>query len=259
MSKEFITRPISADCEEDVVRPVSERELTMDGKTRDNSLKIVVCSFVFCLLSVTLGFALSELSYTARHQINEVHVSATACRPIDDFHQLVYFYDTEQKLEDYNKTMQNILTSKNDIARKEFALMGRDRPLVEAGPFIIVVNNVTGEFSVCDAQTHSYLVEMRGVGQTKTMRLNGLLEKGQRFSRFFAALRYSEDGAYEGGNMSLRDDNGVSTYYRDNKGIGVFDTITKEIIEDGVRAHYRLNDLTWERIDDPPPMLPPPP
>ena len=60
------------------------------------ALKVLVVLLIF-----SMGFTLSELRYTARHQIDDSQLSGPACDQIDDFHQFVYLYDTEQKLEDY--------------------------------------------------------------------------------------------------------------------------------------------------------------
>jgi hypothetical protein len=163
----------------------------------------------------------------------------------------VFLYDTEQKIEDYYKMVQALPLPECDFAGSGLPLTWRDRPLVTVEPFTIFVHNITGEFSVRDAQTHSHLVEMYISGQAKNMRLHGLLEKGRSFPRFFAFLNYSGDGFYKRSGVSLSDDNQKSTFYRDMEGIGVFDTMRVSDRENDVETHYRLNDLTWEKIDMP--------
>jgi len=256
MSTESSTKPIMFDCEETAERLIDEREFMRTMKFCKITLvaliflTVLILPLVFCL-----GFILSELSYTARHQIGDTHLGGTACRPIEGM-QYVEVFDTEQKIEDCYKTMQATLFPKRVFAKGEFPLAWTEQPLVAVGPFITVVEKNTGNFSVRDTQTYNHLVEMGIFGQTKMMRLHGLLERGQKYPRFFAVLTYSDDGIYKNGKVSLSDGEGTWINYIDEKGIGVFDTIEKSVTENEETVYYRLNGLTWERIDEPPLFFP---
>jgi len=213
---------------------------------RLRKIALIVLAFlaIFCM-----GFILSDLSYTARYQQTD--------EQIGDFHQHVYLFDTEQKIADHYKTMETKQRPEYSFARQAMARRGRDQPLVTAGPFTIFVNNDTGEFSVHESQSPMDIVKMAIIGQTKFLRLNGLLEEGRSFPRFGAVLSYSVDSVYKRGSVSLSDDNRTLRTFVDSKGIGAFDTM--EIWENNVKTDYRLNGLTWERDEGPPLVLPPPP
>jgi hypothetical protein len=225
---------------------------------RNVSLKIAVCLLILCL-----GFTLGSWSHTARHQIDNSHWNYVACRPLDGIHQHVFVFDTEQKIADHYKAMAARHRPECSFVRQIMARAGRDQPLVTAGPFTIFVNNDTDEFSVHESTSPLPLVELSRIGQTKFLRLHGLLEEGWTLPRFGGILTYSVDGVYRGYNMSLRGDSGTLTSYTDSKGIGVFDTMS--VVENGVRVTYRLNGLTWEPLEVPLPpglggqgLLPPP-
>jgi len=249
MSKEFVAEPILADCEEKADKPAAEREFTITIKFHKTTVNIVICLLIFCL-SFGLGFVFGGLGYTARHQkIDE---------QIDGIHQHVFVFDTEQKIADHFKAMAARHRPECSFVRQTMARVGRDQPLVTAGPFTIFVNNDTDEFSVHESTSPLPLVELSRVGQTKFLRLHGLLENGRDLPRFGAIITYSaEDTVYTRASVSLSNDDRTLTSFKDSKGTGVFDT--KEVWESGVRVHYRLNGLTWEPLDESTPMLPPPP
>ena len=240
-----------SNCEEKTDQPATEREFTITVKLPKISLKIFICLLILCL-GFALGFVLSELSYTARHQQIDGQ--------IDDFRQHVYLFDTEQKIADHYKAMETRHSPECHFARQEMAQTGRDRPLVTVGPFTIFVNNDTSEVSVHESQSPMYLVRLRRTGQLKFLSLNGLLEKdqkGQSFPRFGAVITYSDDGVYKKGGVSLRDDNEKLTSFDDSKGIGVFDKM--EVWENGEKSTYSLNGFTWEQEGEGPLMGMPPP
>ena len=208
-----------------------------------------------------------HLNYTESHQQTN--------DPIDNFHQFVTLYDTKQKLEDYYKTMEAVFPPGFPRASDMMARVGRDQPLVSAGPFTIFIDNDSGEFSVRDSQS---LLKIVAWGkprwaldeQSKYLQLFSLHEKGWIMPRFCAGLRYSEDGVYEGGWFAFNRENGEPdrTYYHSKKS-GVFDKMS--VYEYDVdmpdkfvmpmSTEYRLNGLTWEREGEGPLMgmpLPPP-
>jgi len=222
------------------------RECTV---TKNNCLKIRTCLFVLCS-GLALGFLLSELSYTSRHP--------KVGKQVDDIHQYVYLFDTEQKIADYYRAIETSWTLPECLfARQGMARRGRDRPLVTVEPFTIFINNDSGEVSVHESQSPMYLVRLRKIEQLKFLRLNALLEKGRELPRFGAVVTYSKDGVYKRSGVSLSDDNSKLTSFDDSKGIGIFDTM--EVWENGKKSIYSLNGLTWERSDEPPLYLPPPP
>jgi len=270
MPKKSDTKSIPSGCEEKAVQPVAEREFTIAGKSCKISMKIVICPLILCL-SFSVGFILSELSYMTRHQINDVHLNRTTCRTINKFHQHVYVFDTEQKLEDYYKTMESVFPPGFPRTSDMMALVGRDQPLVAAGPFVIFVNDESGEFSVRDSQSLMQIVVWKNLGwtrgeQSKHLILSSSIEKGWIMPRFSTGLRYSEDGVYEGGWFAFDRENGLPdrTYY-DSKGSGVIDKMSVYEYDVGMPdkfvmpTTYRLNGLTWERDEGPLPVLPLPP
>ena len=269
MSNESVTKSILSDCKEKADQPVvTERGFTMIMKFPKISLTIVICLLILCL-GVILGLVLSELSYMARYQQTD--------EQIGDFHQYVYLFDTEQKLEDYYKTMEAVFPPGFPRTSDMMALVGRDQPLVAAGPFVIFVDNENGDFSVRDSQSLMQIVVWGKPRwaldkQSKYLQLSSLLEKGWTEPRFIAGLRYSEDGFYEGGFFAFNRANGERdrTYYH-SKESGVFDKMSVYEYDVDVpdkfvmptMYRYRLNGLTWEREGEgqlmgmPPPPVPP--
>jgi hypothetical protein len=247
MSKQSSTKPIPSSGEAEFVRLVAKREDTIGKRLRKVTVKTLVFLFIFCL-----GFILSALRNTPHRQI-------------DAFHQYVYAYDTEKKIEDYYKIME-IATfahfgapSASPIAREAFDAMVGYRPLVAVGPFIVFVNNNdNGTFSIRERSTLLPLVELESHEHSKRLIFISPLEKSWYMPRFFATLLYSEEGIYEKGAFSVHRENGtVERMYGDTKGTGVFDVMNifeydMHANEYDMRVTYHLNGLSWERTDEQP-------
>jgi len=274
MSKEFDTKSIPSNCSEECVGPIIEREFAIGRKLLKISLKIFTCLLIFCL-----GFIMSELSYTVRHQQIE--------DPKDDFHQFVYVYDTKQKLEDYYKMMERAifdelgLPPESSEARWQIDSIKRECPLVRVGPFIVFTSSYDNpgrpgsrEFSVdClfdsshGKTSRSRLVSLtrqkpfRNLEPGQLLTFSSPLEKDWSTPRFCATLFYSNDGVYKkNGSFSVSGKDGLfDRTYIDSTGSGVFDTVS--VVENGEWVDYRLNGLTWEReVPVPPePQSPLPP
>jgi len=237
---------------------------------RNVSLKIAVCLLILCL-----GFILGSWSRTARHQIDNSHWNYPECNQIDDFHQFVYLYDTEQKIEDYYRDKLE-LHPENSSARSTIEFMRqRERPVAGVGPFIVFASNDNRTFSVarrCDLpQLQSSYLRLVTLSNSETLRSRepikllsfaSLIEKDWSMPRFGASLTYSEDGVYKSGRFFVIGKDGrVSRTYLDNTGTGAFDTMWAS--ENGEMFEYSLNDLTWElQRKLPPPqgpgLMPPP-
>jgi hypothetical protein len=233
---------------------------------RNIFLKNAVCLFILCL-----GFVLGSWSHTVRHQIDNSHWNYPECNQIDDFHQFVYLYDTEQKLEDFYKMMVRVTLDEtgwhpeSPEARWTSDSLRHERPLVKVGPFVVFISNDNRRFSVHQQSSRRPLVALSSdespvTGeQYKLLTFASPLEKNWSAPRFMAHLRYSEDCVYKSGSFSVRVKEGfVDRTYHDDTGSGVFDTMG--VWEDGAPATYRLNrlTLTWEReVPVPqPPLLP---
>ena len=245
MSKQFGTKPITSNREEEAVRLVAERENIIARRASKIALKIFVFLFVF-----GLGFILSMLLYTDRQ--------------MDDFHLFVYAFDTKQKLADHYKMFERQFFDKTGLppespeAREWMALVKElGRPLVEVGSLAVFVND-NGAFSVREIQSVKQesgwllpLIELENHEQSKYLRLYSSQEKGCGMPRFHASLAYSEDGIYEKGSFSVHKEDGrLARIYVDTKGTGVFDEM--HVHENNVRFIYRLNDLTWGLVDEQP-------
>ena len=273
MSKEYNTSSIPLNCKEEGNR----RKCTIAMRFLKISLKIVIC-----LLILSLGFILSELSYTARHQKIDDQIDD----PIEGFHQLVYLYDTKKKLEDYYKMRVWVsidelkLHPESSEARAMIDYLGKmglhlespearaivdfvrnERPLARVGPFVVFASSDNGEFSVHEQSSGLPLITLRSNGQSKSLTLYSSVEPGWNLPRFDAHFTYSEDGVYESGRFFVgRSGENPARTYEDTKGIGVFDTMS--FFENDAHVTYRLNGLTWEReVSVPNPWqsgLPPP-
>lgn len=242
MSKEFVAKSIPLNSEEKTGRPITEREFAITVKSSKIFLKIFICLLILCLVFI-LGFSLSELSYTARHQ------------QIENFYQFVYVYDTEQKLENYYKKKEREYIDKNwgtDDIRNE-------RPLARVGPFVVFASNDNSEFFLEELSSGRCLVSLTIREQSKHLYYLSPLEKDWREPRFGSHFLYSGDGVYESGTFYIRGEDGiVERTYHDKPGNGVFDRMAiREDFENFYPARYRLNGLTWERIEEDSPRLPP--
>jgi len=178
---------------------------------------------------------------------------------MDDFHQFVYAYDTEQKLEDFYREWEGAFFDRTGVcpespeAREAITAIRSNRPFVAVGPFrvYLVDDDIGKRFAVRKIQSPVPLVELGIFRQFTHLHSLSLPEKNWRVPRFRANLSYSEDDIYEGGSFSIfREDGALARRYFDVYGTGVFDIM--HIFEDDIRHTYRLNGLTWERIDDEP-------
>lgn len=256
---------------ENTVQLIAKREPTISMRFSKKSLKIFACLLILCLV-FALGFSTSELSYTARHQ--------QIAEKVDGVYQHVYLFDTEQKLDDFFRTngwvsfdelklhsqspearamidyLDKIgLDIETPEAREIIDFMRREQPLVRVGPFVVFVNNGSGEFTVREQSTDSRLIALKIYEQEKFMTLYSPLEQDWSFPRFNANFTYSENGVYKSGWFSVwqGERESARTYY-DTKGIGIFDVM--RFIENDEFIRYQLNDLTWDRVEEPPISLP---
>jgi len=214
-------------------------------------LKILVVLLAFCL-----GFILSELRYTTNDQVDDV------CQQIDDFHQLVYLYDMK-KIEDYYGEIEreNIgelgWNPESSETRWMIDRLRSERPLVRVGPFVIFASNDNSRFTVREQSSRSTLVSLDSREQTKTLTFASSVEKDWKMPRFRAQFTYSEDGVYEKGSFATAiatrgEEVRTSREYLDTKGSGEVDVMF--VNENGWVVRYRLNGLTWELVDSPPPF-----
>jgi len=238
MSEKFDTNPVHSDSKGKAERLVSKGEHTIAMKLRKISLIVLTFLVIFCL-----GFILSDLSYTARYQ------------QIEDFHQFVYLYDTEQKLENYYKKKTR------EYIHKEWGIddIRNERPLARVGPFVIFTSNDRNNFFVEELSSGHCLVDLTIREQSKHLYYLSPLEKDWGTHRFGAHFFYSEDGVYKKGTFYIRGEDGiVERTYHDTSGNGVFDRMAiREDFANFYPARYRLNGLTWERIEEDSPRLPP--
>jgi len=207
------------------------------------AVTFLVLSVVFCL-----GFVLSELSYTARHQVVGLPLTLTSEGQIEDFHQFVYLYDTEEKIEDYHRVyLAELGLFPESPQGRLFRGMLRERPLARVGPLVVYASNDNHSFIIRNNSPRSSLVELYDHEQIKRMSLADLREKGYKFYQIAVRFNYSDDDVYTGGSYHLntRDGRSIDRTYYDNTGSGDFDTMW--VVEDGMFVVYRLNGLTWER------------
>jgi len=234
MLKESDTKPEPPNSEKAILA-VAEREYTMGWRLRKTALTTFALVFVFCL-----GFILSELR--VRDQLKGIHF---------------YVYDTEQKIEDYHKKMdknffnETGMSPESPEAKKIMAKKrtGR-RPLVEVGPFFVFLHGDCDNswFSVHEMPSMMLLAQLTNHEQSKELQLYSSVEKDWKFPRFRAVFRYSGDGVYEDGSLSvLRKDETIERIYFDTQEKGVFDAMY--LYENGERFTYFLNGLTWEQED----------
>ena len=222
------------------------------------AMKILIVLCIFCL-----GFIISELSYTARHQINDVHLNYQECDQIDDFHQFVYLYDTKQKLEDYYKTMKEVFGSESIKARSLMNSRTYERPLVKIGPIVVCASTNTNGLYVRATSNRSVLMSLEsstlegGEPSNKLLVLSSFPEKDLGVPRLNAYFSYSADDIYLGGNFGVYSEGGENYSYFDFDGSGRFDIMQKIDYENGVLLTYRLNGLTWEPLDKVPSELQP--
>jgi len=223
---------------------MTERTDTKPIKYYSNSLKIPFCLFIFFL-----GFILSELSYSVRHQNIDDQIDQ-----IDDFHQYVYLYDTKEKLEDYYKKIASTrldeagLHPESPEAKQMLKFLRYERPLVRVGPFVVFANNDNNKFSVREQSSPMVLLSLESREQAKSLFLASLAEKDLRYPRFTALVTYSVEGVYEGSSFSIhREKVERRRSYHDLNGSGVFDRMN--ILNNEGSFRYRLNDFTWELVD----------
>ena len=221
-------------------------------------IKIILCVLV-PLVAFCLGFALSELRSSDQTEKMVSFQQPDQTDQIDDFHQFVYAYDTEQKLENYYKIHEEQFFDKTGFPpesseSREFMAMVREngRPLVVVGPFSVFVKD-DGTFSVREMQIQtgsiSPLVELRIHEQSKYLTLFSSYEKGLRLPRFNAILRYSEDGIYKKGGFYISGEDGMPVRsYFDTRGVVVFDVM--HVFENGNENTYHLNGLSWEKVTE---------
>jgi len=204
----------------------------------------------FILFGVSLGLILSELRYSLRHKNNTFHLSRPTCDHIDDFHQFVYLYDTKEKLEDYNKTMARTrldelgLQPESPEAEQMLKFLMYERPLVQAGSFVVFASSDNNKFSVREQSSPMTLLSLESREQTKRLILSSLSEKDRRFPLLTVYFTYSEAGVFERGNFSINREGVERRSYHDISGNGIFDKMN--IINHDGMFRYRLNDLTWE-------------
>ena len=118
------------DCEK-AVRAIAEHEHTKGWQLYKIALSTLALFFVFCL-----GFIVNKLHYmepNSRPKIaltvpiqnnmttesdvveNERVISGQIQTDMDDFHQFVFAYDTEQKIENYHKRMEKGLFDETGV------------------------------------------------------------------------------------------------------------------------------------------------
>jgi hypothetical protein len=126
-----------------------------------------------------------------------------------------YVYDTEHSIEDYHKRREKAFFDDTGVSHeaKEFMAGGRTkmRPLVEVGPFCVfhIDEGDRSWFSVHETPFQVPLVALASQQQYKDLILFSSVEKGKHFPRFMHSNRYSEDGIYEMGSISVWGENGV--------------------------------------------------
>ena len=174
MPKTFNTNTIPSNSEDEIIQLDLERGHSIGKRFRKIALKTFVLLFFFCL-----GFMISELRYS------------TLDHRMDDFHQFVYAYDTEQKVTDYYEMAERSLAAlppaEFPVMREQIAHTRQFRPLVTAGPFVVFMDNDSGFFAI-EMQSRFPLVAMQNDGQTKRLQLLSSVEKGRALPRFHASF-----------------------------------------------------------------------
>ena len=170
-----------------------------------------------------------------------------------------FVYDTEQKVDGYwewreKEHFDRTGDSPESPERKMYMAKARKewRPLVEVGAFFIFLceEGARRWFTVLERSTHVLIVQLASDEQSKELRLYSSLEKDWNVPRFVSQFRYSEDGVYEYGGISVfRRDGTRKSDYIDTRGIGVLDAMYAH--KEGKNILYYLNGLTWERDDEP--------
>jgi hypothetical protein len=177
---------------------------------------------------------------------------------MDDFRQMVYLYDTEQKVENHYKTLERKFLEDTrmppespEVKKLNASVREHGRPLVAVGPFGVFAGNDGCQFSVRELQTQFPVVELESREQSKSLLFLSSLEKDWIVPRFHAQLIYSEDGIYKKGVFSVHGKDGIPerTYF-DTKGMGLFDVMY--VHENGSIYIYYLDGLTWELASEKP-------
>ena len=247
------TKPISSNDNEQAASVVTERKHTTVGKSLKISLKVFVVLLVFCL-----GFILGGLRGTAYRQQTDEQID----NRLDDFNQLVYLYDTKQKLENYYETMERVRSEEfgyppgSHGAKMLSDLLRVERPLVEVGHFTVFFENYfendNPKFSVRDTQSRKDIVTLRGGNmQPKVLTFSSIIAEDRTWVE--TILHYSQDGFYERCFFTFHGkERWGGRRYLDTKGSGVFDEMsfsedTAPFSENCGLVKYHLDGLTWVR------------
>ncbi|MCL2006067.1 MAG: hypothetical protein FWG73_07865 [Planctomycetaceae bacterium] len=189
-------------------------------KIRKIILKTLVLLLVFCL-----GYVLCVIEGMYHRD-----------RMMDGIH--FYAFDTKYRIERFQKGIE--AGGRADV-----------RPLVEVGPFFVFLLD-DGErswFSVNEISSHAPLVFLENQQQSKLLTFISSVENNMEMPRFIFDLRYSEDGIYERGRISVYgEDQKFERTYVDSEGTGIFDVMI--VYENDVTNTYRLNGLVWEKVGD---------
>jgi hypothetical protein len=169
-----------------------------------------------------------------------------------------YVYDTAQKLDAFSTMMlQASLDEKLPPDDREYMIdrfTKKLRPLAVVGPVTVFIDTDSGAYLVSESREDVFVVPLLEIEENHNqirMTFSSRIEKGfGKIARFGSMFYYTKDDKYERGDFFIHGGDGDMKIFRDTKGIGVFDEMI--IAENGIRDIYRLNGLSWEKIDEQP-------